>query len=112
LYTDLQGFKNLAAQKISLLDKAKARNIEFQGVRLAMEEMKKWTEENPNALACLPRMSYGEDQLNYVAPTKCQRIGEKLEWDLTGSIKIYTRLHTIATKLIDRGNLSNIGDLG
>jgi hypothetical protein len=60
LYTDLQGFQNLVTQMISLLDKAKTKNIEFQGVRLAMDELKKWIEENIDALEDLPRMSEGK----------------------------------------------------
>jgi len=59
---------------ISLLDKAKTKNTEFQGVRL-MDELKKWIEENIDVLEDLLRMSDGENQWNYEVLMKCPKLG-------------------------------------
>lgn len=72
LYIDLLEFQNIVVQIISLLKKAKTKNIEFIGIRLAMDEMKKWVEENPDAATDLLRMTGRENQLNYASLTNCQ----------------------------------------
>jgi len=60
LYTDMQEFQKIASHITSLLDKAKMKNYEFIKIRMDMDEMKKWAEENLDAYASLLRMTIRE----------------------------------------------------
>jgi len=57
MYTDVQQFQKIVAQITSLVDIARTKNIDFNGIRETMDEMKKWTEDNPDTPIFLPRMT-------------------------------------------------------
>jgi hypothetical protein len=69
----MQEFQKIVSQITSLLDKAKTKNVEFIGIRMVMDEMKKWEEDNLMILSP-PKDDYGREiQLNYATLTNFQR---------------------------------------
>jgi len=108
----VQDFQKKAAQILAQLDKTKTKNIEFVGIRMGLDEIKKMIEENLDAFEFIPRMNGWESELNYASLSNCQKIREKLERNLKNSLGICTKLHKEAIILFIKWSLPQIGKMG
>jgi len=81
-----------ASQILEQLEKTKTIKMEFVGIRVGLEEMNKWTEDNLDAPEVLPRMISWESELNHAFLSTFQQIGENMERDLKIPLGIFTNI--------------------
>jgi hypothetical protein len=111
MYVGVQEFQKKASQILTQLEKTKTKNMEFIGIRVGLDEMKKWAEDNPNALEVLPRMIDWESELNYVSLSNYQQIGKNGK-GFKNSLGICSKLHRETIILSIKCHLPQIGELG
>jgi hypothetical protein len=46
MYTRVQEFQKKVAQILAQMDKTKTKNTKFVGIRMGLDEMRKWIEDN------------------------------------------------------------------
>jgi hypothetical protein len=74
------------------LDKYQTKNMQFIRIRVGLDEMNQWVEDNPNASVVLPRMTGHEGELNYVSIANIQKEGVNFEKDLNNSLGICAKI--------------------
>lgn len=102
LYTSLKDFQDLYTQLLAMVEKVKIKNTELEGVRLSMDNLKKWSKENLDAPQDIPRITEKENKLNYATLLKFHKRGKELENDILNSTNCCKHIHTIVEALIDR----------